>query len=143
MVNWTDVAFNLYPHGYCLSWQPGLLWLHAGADAVVALSYFAIPALLLRFVLQRTDLQFSWMFVLFGVFILACGGTHVMNLWTMGRALPALPRAAQRSCPLIAALKKSARDLNAQMQKSPWHLFSKRNLFGFGEGDDARRRGGR
>lgn len=85
MVNWSDVAFNLYPHGYCLSWQPGLLWLHAGADSVVALAYFAIPALLLRFVLQRTDLQFSWMFVLFGVFILACGGTHVMSLWTLWR----------------------------------------------------------
>lgn len=85
MVNWSEVAFNLYPHGYCLAWQPGLLYLHAGADLVVAVAYFTIPALLLQLVRQRTDLQFSWMFVLFGVFILACGGTHVMNLWTLWR----------------------------------------------------------
>lgn len=85
MVNWSDLAFNLYPHGYCLSWQPALLWLHAGADLVVALAYFVIPAYLLKLVRQRQDLQFSWMFVLFGVFILACGATHVMNLWTLWR----------------------------------------------------------
>lgn len=85
MVNWSDLAFNLYPHGYCLSWQPALLWLHAGADLVVALAYFVIPAYLMKLVHQRQDLQFSWMFVLFGVFILACGATHVMNLWTLWR----------------------------------------------------------
>jgi signal transduction histidine kinase len=73
----------MYPHGYCLSWQPHLLWLHAGADLVTAIAYFTIPALLLVLVRRRQDLQFSWMFVLFGVFILACGGTHVMNLWTL------------------------------------------------------------
>jgi signal transduction histidine kinase len=83
MLNWSNVAFDIYPHGYCLSWQPHLLWLHAGADLVTAIAYFTIPALLLVLVRRRQDLQFSWMFVLFGVFILACGGTHVMNLWTL------------------------------------------------------------
>ena len=85
MVNWSAVAFNLYPHGYCLSWQPHLLWLHAVSDLVTAVAYFTIPAMLLLLVRRRQDLQFSWMFVLFGVFILACGGTHVMNLWTLWR----------------------------------------------------------
>jgi two-component system NtrC family sensor kinase len=38
---------------------------------------------LLVLVHRRKDLQFSWVFMLFGVFILACGSTHVMSLWTL------------------------------------------------------------
>jgi two-component system NtrC family sensor kinase len=74
---------DLIPHGYCLSWQPHLLWLHGIADLVTALAYYTIPVMLLWFVRRRRDLQFSWIFVLFGIFIMACGATHVMSLWTM------------------------------------------------------------
>src|SRR5205823_5119685 len=31
----------------------------------------------------RRDLQFNWMFVCFAVFIVACGTTHVMEIWTI------------------------------------------------------------
>ena len=34
---------------------------------------------------KRVDLPFSWIFVLFGIFIVACGSTHWMELWTLWR----------------------------------------------------------
>lgn len=74
---------QLMPHGFCLSWQPRLMLLHLVSDAVTALAYATIPLMLVKLVRQRKDLQFSWVFVLFGVFILACGATHAMSLWTL------------------------------------------------------------
>lgn len=74
---------TLLPHATCLSWRPDLLWLHAASDVLIALAYFSIPAALGYFVVRRRDLQFRWMFVLFGVFIMACGTTHLTSVWTL------------------------------------------------------------
>jgi signal transduction histidine kinase len=71
------------PHGYCILWTPGLLWLYAISDLVIAVSYYAIPLALIQFVRKRQDLVFSWVFVMFAAFILSCGTTHVMGLWTL------------------------------------------------------------
>ena len=74
---------NYIPHGVCLLWQPGLLWLHVLSDAVIALSYYTIPFALLWFVTKRRDLAFRGIFVLTSAFILACGTTHVMGIVTL------------------------------------------------------------
>lgn len=74
------------PHGFCYLWNPGLVWLHAISDSLIALSYFAIPVILVRFVRKRRDVPFSWMFVLFGIFIVACGLTHAMEVWNLWHA---------------------------------------------------------
>ncbi|MGZ8246741.1 ATP-binding protein [Methylomagnum sp.] len=74
---------NLVPHGTCLLWQPGLLLLHAVSDGLITAAYYSIPAALIYFVSKRPDLRFRWIFVLFGVFILACGTTHLMEIWTL------------------------------------------------------------
>jgi len=50
---------------------------------VIALSYYSIPFVLLYFAMRRRDLVFRWMFVMFGIFILGCGTTHVMGIWTL------------------------------------------------------------
>src|SRR5580700_7192818 len=71
------------PHGMCYQWQPGILALHVIADSLIALAYFSIPFTLLYFVRRRRDLQFTWMFVCFAVFIIACGTTHLMEIWTV------------------------------------------------------------
>ena len=68
------------PHGYCYMWVPGLVWLHVISDSLIALAYLSIPFTLAYFVRRRTDLPFNWMFLCFGVFILACGATHVMEV---------------------------------------------------------------
>jgi len=71
------------PHGHCFLWNPGLLWLNAVSDSLIALSYFSLPAALIYFVVRRRDLAFRSLFVMFGLFILACGMTHAMAVWTI------------------------------------------------------------
>lgn len=74
---------DFMPHGHCYYWQPEIVWLHVISDAVITLAYFSIPALLIQFVRLRRDVSFSWVFVLFGIFIVACGSTHAMEIWTL------------------------------------------------------------
>ena len=85
MRNLLENLFNsdFMPHGYCYLWKPGLVWLHVLSDTLIALAYFSIPVTLVYFIRKRRDLPFHWMFVSFGVFILACGATHIMDVWTL------------------------------------------------------------
>jgi signal transduction histidine kinase/CheY-like chemotaxis protein len=71
------------PHGMCYLWQPGVLGLHVVSDALITLAYFSIPFTLLYFVHARKDLQFNRMFVCFAVFIVACGTTHLLEIWVI------------------------------------------------------------
>src|SRR6476659_1848860 len=71
------------PHGHCYLWDPGLMRLHLISDFLIATAYFVIPFTLINFVRKRRDLPFNWMFVCFGIFILACGMTHVMEIITL------------------------------------------------------------
>ena len=74
------------PHGYCYLWRPGLLWLHVVSDGLIALAYFSIPFTLIYFIRKRRDVPFNWIFMCFGSFILACGATHAMEVWTLWHA---------------------------------------------------------
>ena len=74
---------RMMPHGYCYAWQPGVLWLNVFSDAAIALAYFSIPITLMVFLRRRSDLPFSWVISLFSMFILACGFTHSMGIWTV------------------------------------------------------------
>ncbi|MFZ0520688.1 MAG: PAS domain S-box protein [Candidatus Acidiferrales bacterium] len=77
---------DFMPHGYCYLWNPGLVWLHVVSDSLIALAYFTIPFTLMCFVRKRRDLPFNWIFMLFGVFIVACGATHIMEIWNLWHA---------------------------------------------------------
>lgn len=68
------------PHGYCIAWDPRLLWVMVFSNGVVALAYFSIPFALARFLWLQKSLPFSWMFVLFSAFIFSCGLTHVIDI---------------------------------------------------------------
>jgi two-component system, NtrC family, sensor kinase len=70
------------PHGHCYLWNPALIRLHLISDFLIAAAYFTIPFTLIHFVRKRRDLPFNWMFVCFGVFIVACGMTHLMEIIT-------------------------------------------------------------
>ena len=74
---------SLTPHGYCLSWQPGLMALHIVSDGLITASYYSIPLTIAVLLLRRHDVAFSWMAWLFALFIMACGTTHLMNIWTL------------------------------------------------------------
>ncbi|HUN40832.1 MAG TPA: ATP-binding protein [Acetobacteraceae bacterium] len=71
------------PHGICLAWQPWLIWLELMSNALIAISYYSIPAALAYFAIQRRDLPFRSVFVLFILFILACGTTHAVSAITL------------------------------------------------------------
>ena len=89
MVDWFYDLFantnSFMPHGACYLWLPAILWLHVVSDVLIALAYYSIPFALWYFVHKRTDLVYRWVFVLFGVFILLCGTTHLMSIWTIWR----------------------------------------------------------
>ncbi|MGB3612322.1 MAG: EAL domain-containing protein [Elainellaceae cyanobacterium] len=74
---------HMIPHGHCYLWQTDLVALHVASDALIAIAYYSIPLALLVLVLRRDDLPFNWIFVMFGAFILACGTTHLMGIWTL------------------------------------------------------------
>ena len=76
-------ADGFAPHGFCLLWDPALVWLYVASDALISISYYTIPAALVLFVHKRQDLAFSKIFLLFGAFIIACGTTHVMDIITL------------------------------------------------------------
>jgi len=76
---------GLAPHGFCLLWRPDLIKLHVISDAVIALSYFSIPIALIYLIKRRGDIAFSWVIGCFALFILACGATHLMSIWTLWR----------------------------------------------------------
>lgn len=71
------------PHGFCIAWDPVVLWMHIGSDLIVALSYFAIPGLILVFLRRRRDATLHRPAILFAAFITACGITHVMGIVTL------------------------------------------------------------
>ncbi|MFB2923250.1 PAS domain S-box protein [Aerosakkonema funiforme] len=78
------VANGFLPHGHCYLWKPSLVWLHIISDTLIGLAYVAISGTLAYLVYKsRQDIPFHWMFLLFGTFIVACGSTHFMEVWTL------------------------------------------------------------
>jgi PAS domain S-box-containing protein len=77
---------DFMPHGYCYLWNRSLILLHLISDSLIFLSYLSIPFTLLYFIRRRHDLPLNWMFLCFGMFIIACGFTHAMEIWTLWHA---------------------------------------------------------
>src|SRR3977135_1459225 len=71
------------PHGICLLWEPEMICLHVGSDALLAIAYFSVPFALAIFGSKRRDLKFGWLYWAFGIFIMACGVTHVLSIYTL------------------------------------------------------------
>src|SRR4051794_39784291 len=83
VINGLFSSDTFMPHGMCFNWQPEMIWLHVVSDAAIALAYYSIPFSLIYFISKRRDFEFRYMFLLFGIFILACGTTHLMGIWTI------------------------------------------------------------
>ncbi len=76
------------PHGFCFLWRPELVWLHAIADLVIALAYFAIPATILVIMhKKKKDIPFIWVFGMFATFITFCGLSHIIGLISIWRPI--------------------------------------------------------
>jgi PAS domain S-box-containing protein len=73
------------PHGHCYLWQPHILWTNVISDLLIAIAYFSIPVAILIFIKKRPDVGHRNIALLFSLFILFCGVTHVfgvITIWT-------------------------------------------------------------
>ncbi|HEX8551192.1 MAG TPA: ATP-binding protein [Abditibacteriaceae bacterium] len=69
------------PRTQCGPWTPALLRLHLVSDFFIWAAYLAIPCVLIYFASKRRgDLPFQQVFWLFGLFIVACGTTHLLEM---------------------------------------------------------------
>jgi two-component system cell cycle sensor histidine kinase/response regulator CckA len=83
-IHWLSSAGNFMPHEYCYRQNPAMIGLHFWADLLIGISYVAISLTLIYMVRRaRRDIPFDWIFLAFGTFIIACGGTHFMEVWTL------------------------------------------------------------
>jgi PAS domain S-box-containing protein len=64
---------------YCGVWSTDVGWLHILSDLGIFAAYFAIPCVLLFFILRKKDLPFPKVIWLFAAFILACGLGHLIE----------------------------------------------------------------
>src|SRR5664279_2289080 len=104
--SWLFDPAGLTPHGFCLLWEPGLIWTYAVSDTGIALAYLTIPLALAVFARRRGDLVFKPMVWLFASFILLCGATHlldVVTLWVPAYGVEALVKAATAAVSIVTA----------------------------------------
>jgi signal transduction histidine kinase len=84
----SPLSGSFLPHAYCYLNDPKLIALHVGSDSVIWLSYVVI-AFTLAYLVRRTrrEIPYSWMFLAFGTFIIACGFTHFMEVVVLWKPL--------------------------------------------------------
>ena len=102
IADWLLDPSGLTPHGFCLLWEPWLVWTHVLANLGIGLAYFSIPVVLLRFVRRRRDLAFKPVFALFAAFILLCGAGHWADLLTLWWPLYRVEGAVKAATALVS-----------------------------------------
>ena len=74
---------DFMPHGHCYLWSAPMVWLQVVSNALIGLAYVSISVTIYLIISRIRDVPFSWMYLAFGVFILACGGTHLVDVATV------------------------------------------------------------
>jgi PAS domain S-box-containing protein len=99
-------AGNYVPHRYCYLAQPDLIWTNVIMDSLIAASYVVIFSCLFWIVAQlRSTPQtrtYLWVFVAFGVFIVACASTHFMEVVTIWWPVYRLSVALKLACAMAS-----------------------------------------
>ena len=70
-------------HGFCFSWEPALVLTHVVSDILTGLAYYVIAFAMAYFIFKRRDEPFALLFLLFALFIMACGTTHFFAAYTV------------------------------------------------------------
>lgn len=89
LATWSKLRMQVFadgymPHFYCYLGSRGLVWSHVLTDSLIGISYLAISITLAHLVYRgRRAMPFHWMFLAFGLFIVACGLTHFMEVVTV------------------------------------------------------------
>ncbi len=71
------------PHAICLLYDPAIIAIEVVTNLGIALAYFVIPFALWRFLRRAEMLPFRSVGVMFLVFILACGTSHLTRVLTL------------------------------------------------------------
>ena len=76
--------FQFMPHVFCYLGNPTLISVNLISDLLIGISYVVI-SLTLVYLVRASEgaIPFHWMFLAFGTFIIACGGTHFMEAITL------------------------------------------------------------
>jgi PAS domain S-box-containing protein len=88
-VIWPLLGHNLanlqfMPHIFCYLGNPTLISVNLISDLLIGSSYVVISLTLVYLVrASKGGIPFHWMFLAFGTFIIACGGTHFMEVITL------------------------------------------------------------
>ncbi|GGJ53591.1 sensor domain-containing diguanylate cyclase [Deinococcus roseus] len=135
---WPDVFQNLLStRGFEVDhhddWPQSLVALHVGSDVLIGIAYAVIASILAILVHKnRCHLPFDWVLLSFGLFIVACGFTHLMHvlvrftpmyyLDTYVRALTAVVSVATAVAlppliPRVAQLLKANEQVQAHQQE--------------------------
>ena len=116
---------GLTPHGFCLTWDPTLIWLHATSDALIFVSYLAIPLSLVWLLRRRRDPVFRRIGNLFVVFIVACAITHgleILTLWVPAYGWQGLAKAVTAIASIVTAANLWIHAPYLAAMLSPTHL---------------------
>jgi signal transduction histidine kinase len=78
---------NYLPHRYCYLAKPGLVWTNVVSDGLIAIAYGTIFGCLIWIARKLRKIQdvrtYMWILLSFGMFIVACGATHLMEVVTI------------------------------------------------------------
>jgi signal transduction histidine kinase len=81
---WARLTSEVFsPHGCCYLWEPWLVWLHVTSDFLIGAAYVAITVTLVYLVRRIKGIPFQSMYMYFALFIVACGATHLMEVWNV------------------------------------------------------------
>ncbi|KDP28202.1 hypothetical protein JCGZ_13973 [Jatropha curcas] len=75
------------------------------SDVLIAFAYFSIPIELIYFVQKSAFFPYRWVLMQFGAFIVLCGATHFINLWTFtmhSKAVAVVMTIAKVSCAIVS-----------------------------------------
>ncbi|CAI0469692.1 unnamed protein product [Linum tenue] len=75
------------------------------SDVLIAAAYFSIPVELIYFVQKSAFFPYRWVLMQFGAFIVLCGATHFINLWTFyvhSKAVAIVMTIAKMSCAIVS-----------------------------------------
>jgi signal transduction histidine kinase len=92
------------PHATCYLRNPQMILLHVSSDLVIGISYVCISTTLGYLVWKASrDIPFHWMFLAFGLFIVTCGFTHFMEVWTVWKPVYWLAGYVKLICGIASA----------------------------------------
>ncbi|XP_031407797.1 probable ethylene response sensor 1 [Punica granatum] len=77
------------------------------SDFLIAVAYFSIPLELIYFVQKSAFFPYRWVLMQFGAFIVLCGATHFINLWTINmhsKAVAVVMTIAKMSCAAVSCV---------------------------------------